>query len=234
MVASTLTAELGLPDANRPARCAAAEVLGEAMTRSAMAHLADADRDRLGQLLFGDPSGALGLVTLQNIQASQSGTTNIQDAQKPCQTSLDATREAIRKNWTDLRNRNFAGTDLRGIQLYQPDLAGANFYGTKIQNANMRCTNLSHASLGDADGRESADFLYSNMPDDNDSSIKTLADRGYLFQRDDAAWRQWRDKGMRVDEKGKPVISDQEGSPLQCLNSDVAHWEAIIKEVVKK
>jgi hypothetical protein len=251
MVASTLTAELGLPDENRSARCAAAEVLGQAMKRAAMAHLPETDRDRLGKLLFGDPSGALGLVTIQNILASQSGTTNIQDAKKPCQTALDATREAIRKNWTDLRNRNFAGTDLRGIQLYQADLSGANFYGTKIQNANMRCTNVHDVSLGDADGKESADFLYSNMPGDNDPAIKALmpgdndpaikalaikalADKGFIFQLDDATWRQWRDKGMRVDAQGKPVMSHQEGTPLQCLYSDVPHWQAIVKEVVKR
>lgn len=232
MVASTLTAELGLPDENRSARCAAAEVLGHAMKRAAMAHLPDTDRDRLGNLLFGGPSGALGRVTIQNILASQSGTTNIQDARKPCQTALDATREAIRKNWLDLRNRNFAATDLRGIQLYQADLSGANFYGTKIQNANLRCSNLHDVSTGDAEGE--ADFLYSNMPGDNDPEIKALAEKGYLFQLDDDTWRRWRDKGMRVDAQGKPVMSDQEGSPLQCLNSDIARWQAVVKEVAKK
>jgi hypothetical protein len=234
MVASTLTAELGLPDENRSARCAAAEVLGQAMERAVMAHLPDTDRDRLGNLLFGDPSGALGLVTIQNILASHSGTANIQDAEKPCQTALDATREAIRKNWVDLRNRNFAATDLRGIQLYKADLSGANLYGTKIQNANLRCSNLHNVSTGDAEGKESADLLYSNMPGDNDPAIKTLAEKGYLFQLDDATWRQWRDKGMRVDAQGKPVMSDQEGSPLQCLNSNIAHWQAIVREVAKK
>ena len=233
MVASTLTAELGLPDENRSARCAAAEVLGEAMERAAMAHLPDADRDHLGKLLFGDPSGALGLVTIQNILASQSGSNNIQDARKPCQTALDATREAIRKNWTDLRNRNFAGTDLRGIQLYQADLSGAGFYGAKIQNANFRCSNQHHAGTGNAEGFESADFLYSNDPDDNDPAIKSLVDKGYIFQLDDATWRQWRDKGMRVDKQGKPVMSDQEGSSLQCLSSDVQHWQAITKDFRK-
>lgn len=230
MVASTLTAELGLPDENRAARCAAAEVLGEAMERAALAHLSDADRDRLGKLLFGDTSGTRGLVTIQNILASESGTPNFQDASKPCQTALDASREAIRKNWTDLRNRNFSGTDLRGIQLYQADLSGANFFGAKVQNANFRCANLHDAGLGNADGFESADFLYSNNPDDNDPELKPLVEKGLIFQLDDEVWRRWRDKGMRVDEQGKPVMSAEEGRPLQCVYGDVSHFQAILKE----
>ena len=72
------------------------------------------------------------------------------------------------------------------------------------------------------------------MPDDKDPEIRALADKGLIFQLDDATWRQWRDKGMHVDAQGKPIMSDQEGSPLQCLYSDVAHWQAIVKEAARK
>lgn len=63
--ASVLTAELGLPDKDRFARCAAAEALGSAMSTVDPGH-----RASLARLLFGDAEGNLGLVTHQNIRTT--------------------------------------------------------------------------------------------------------------------------------------------------------------------
>lgn len=223
LAASTLTAELGLPDKFGPARCAAAEVIGNAMNQ-----VSPDNRLRLASLLFGDASGAWGLVTRENVVLKESGQSNIQSPLEPCKTALDSTREAIRKNWTYLRKRDFAFTDLQGIQLYQADLAGSIFYKANISNSNLRCANLNNVNLENAIGKDSADFLYSNVKTSTDPMMEILFQKGVVFKLDDSDWIRWRSNGMRVDGHNKPILSGSDGVPLDCVSGDVNAWHRLL------
>jgi hypothetical protein len=89
--ASVLTAE-ALPDKDRFARCAAAEVLGSAMSTVDPDH-----RASLARLLFGDTDGNLGLITHQNYVLQKTVQTKNTSTSASCESALDATKEAIRK-----------------------------------------------------------------------------------------------------------------------------------------
>jgi hypothetical protein len=138
---SVLVAARGSED--RPLRCMAASVIGEAISGFAQMHGgADEGRSkRISQLLYGSRTNwSIGFVTKSNYDL-RIGQSSIL-ASNDCLSELDATREAIRKNWEYLRGVNLNDTDLRNIQLYSADLEGASLMRTEVKDANFECANL--------------------------------------------------------------------------------------------
>lgn len=71
---------------------------------------------------------------------------------------LEATKEAIRRNWENLENANLSDTDLTKAALYEANLKRANLAraklrGTKFVDANLTRVNLINADLTEADLR---------------------------------------------------------------------------------
>ncbi len=164
-MAATLTAALigtkdnaGAKDSDGLYRCAAAEVIGNAIDgpESYSTGLDAARSERIAHLLYGDRSGRLGLVSELNRELRGS---EPQQILKTCEnftdiSALDATREAIRKNWEYLRGVNLDTTDLTGIPLYSADLDSALLRGADLHSATLRCANLNAADLTMADLRQ--------------------------------------------------------------------------------
>jgi hypothetical protein len=156
MVAHTLSAILVTPDKpndNQPVREAAAEVIGRAIIRQGDGLSENADK--LSLLLYGNGiTGEWGTVTNVHRELLERNLTRSQadlDKDQVYQEQLQATREAIRKNWEYLENANFRRADLRGILLYEADLKGANLQESDLRFANLRLSKLSGASVRDAD-----------------------------------------------------------------------------------
>jgi len=169
VVAATLTALLAEPDTTEGTsvvRCAAAEVIGSAYASEEPAKsIRDDPRVlRIARLLYGNADGSLGLVSRENymlrraresqrkaqtgVPASPSGDTEDSlTATLNCLTPLASTREAIRKNWTNLRQTNLQYTDLAFSQFYEADLGGALLTGADLHGATLRCANLLEAKL---------------------------------------------------------------------------------------
>jgi hypothetical protein len=208
VTASVLSAQLTLPDKDRFARCAAAEVIGNAMS-TGKAHQAE-----LARLLYGNRDGEIGLVIRQHQLMKTSGTA--EQATNSCLTALDATREAIRKNWRYLHDVNLNDTDLSKIQLYSADLSGAVFLNSKVNDANFRCSNLSGAVLTGTNW-ETGDFRFANVRDATPEAFRAFAIRSGAVEMSDADWQAWRNNGFRIDQ-GKPVNAPN-GAPVECLHS---------------
>jgi len=210
-LAATLTAALiGTNPEDGLYRCAAAEIIGNAINGSqSFSTGEDAARsERIAHLLYGDNSGKLGLVSELNREFRKSG----QQTPKTCEnytdvTTLDATREAIRKNWEYLRGVNLDTTDLTGIALYEADLNSALLRGAILKGANLRCANLEGADLTNADVTN-ADLHLANVtkvkPPELLDAFRTEK-KPKEFQSGE--WEAWRKHGFRVSKRGQPVLS---------------------------
>jgi hypothetical protein len=222
ILASVLSAELTLGDERRFARCAAAEVVGNAIKTSVFSDGSqdvDTAKKRV-HLLYGSRSGDIGIVIQQHLmlrqnissELDQHGCFKVVDpaASNSCTTSLDATREAIRKNWAYLRDGNFNCTDLSKIQLYEADLAGASLRGAALPNANFRCANLYRADMTGADWTK-ADFRFANVSEAVPQEFVIFAkQQGAFTKMDDGTWLRWRQNGFLV--KGSDYSLDASGS----------------------
>jgi hypothetical protein len=217
-MAATLTAALigtkdnaGAKDSDGLYRCAAAEVIGNAIDgpESYSTGLDAARSERIAHLLYGDRSGRLGLVSELNRELRGS---ELQQGSKTCEnftdiSALDATREAIRKNWEYLRGVNLDTTDLTGIPLYSADLDSALLRGANLPSANLRCANLNAADLTMAD-LKAADFYLANVANlKPDESRSDLAQSKKAKEFKPREWELWRQNDFRVSKQGQPVLS---------------------------
>jgi hypothetical protein len=223
LVANVLAAELTLGDEYRFARCAAAEVIGDAEgTEANKNEPGERVAARMTRMLYGHNSGDIGLVVRQHLllRATQFGPTDSSgystkpdpEASNSCTTALDATREAIRGNWGYLRDVNLNGTDLSRIQLYEADMAGAIFQYAYLRNANFRCANLSNADFTHANWYN-ADFHFANVTGSTpDEFVKYAVNHGGAFVgMTDEQWLKWRKNGFLVDKKTF-VLDSQNGT----------------------
>lgn len=223
VVANVLAAELVLGDEYRFARCAAAEVIGNAEGREA--HKGGHEEKsaiRMTNLLYGDRRFGPGLVIRQHLllrSAQDSSSKPDPRASNRCLTALDATREAIRNNWGYLRDVELSGTDLSWIQLREADLAGANLVNAYLGNANFRCANLSNADLSGAEWR-TADFQFTVVNGAKPPEFVAYAvTNGAFDQMTDEDWLTWRNNSFLVAE-GRAVLRDSKGS--RCGERDLA------------
>jgi hypothetical protein len=231
ILASVLSAELTLGDDRRFARCAAAEVIGNAITAADLAEdpvHAEHDARRRVHLLYGSRSGDIGIVVQQHLmlrqiigdQRDQNGCFRKVDplASTSCTTALDATREAIRKNWEYLRDANLNCTDLSKIQLYEADLSKASLRGAALPHSNFRCSNLFQADMTGADWTM-ADFRFANVTGAIPAEFVRFATAHGAFEHmDDDTWLRWRRAGFLV--KGGGYLL-KEGSGSRCGEGEV-------------
>lgn len=228
IVASTLVAELGLDDKDRFARCAAADVLGEATygPDSYFGGKNDKRSARIARLLFGySPKGEIGLVGRENklLQAVRKRGEEESDTD-PCLTAIGASREAVRSNWSYLRDANLNETDLVGTRLYEADMAGASFVMADIDAVDFKCTNLYGADFGQSGlwtkfvrvttpplGLSLPDFAYANIKDVKPRELATwIKTKFTAVEMEDAVWQSWRKNGFRVDVAGRPVLDPKQ------------------------
>lgn len=229
LIANVLAAELTLSDDYRLARCAAADVIGNAYGADAIeGHPDQPHAARVSGILYGNRSGDVGLVIRQHLllRATQFGPTDRSGystrpdpkASNSCVTALDATREAIRGNWGYLRNINLNGTDLSRIQLYEADLANASFQHAYLRNANFRCANLSGTDFTNANW-EGADFHFADVTGAFPSKFVAYAkNNGAFVDMADDQWLKWREKGFLVSNHAF-VLDSANGS--RCGEADL-------------
>ncbi len=226
LIANVLAAELTPADENRFARCAAAEVIGNAEGPEAeKLGKQEAFAKTLSEILYGKSSGEIGLVVRQHLllRSAQPGSRDPSGhlinpdpgASNRCLTALDATREAIRINWGYLRGVNLNETDLSRIQLYEADLAGTSLRGAYLGHANFRCANLSNADLSHANW-EDADLHFAVVTNAKPKEfVEYAVSRGAYADLTDDQWLQWRKNKFLVKQK-KPILEafqgGQEGS----------------------
>jgi hypothetical protein len=209
LVANVLAAELTLGDDYRLARCAAAEVIADAYGADGVKGGSQEQRAaRMAGILYGNRSGDIGLVVRQHLllRATEFGPTDRfgystspdPKASNSCVTALDATREAIRKNWGYLREVNLNGTDLSRTQLYEADMANASFQHAYLRDANFRCADLSGADFTDANW-DGADFHFANVTGAVPPTFVEYAkNNGAFVKMTDDQWLKWRKKGFLV------------------------------------
>jgi hypothetical protein len=197
LVASTLSALLGLDqDDLRFARCAAAEMIGNASNIKPQYRYGPAEVDGITHTLYGEWNDkySLGLVTeenklLWNMQKRTAASD--QQATNACTTPLDATREAV-KNRKYLRSVNLADTHLERIQLYSADLKGTGFNRANLKNANFRCANLQNADFTDSNWPDILDVKYANVKSAKPDAFRTWATgKGAKDGMDETAWIAW-------------------------------------------
>jgi pentapeptide repeat protein len=211
-LSATLTAALiGTKSDDGLYRCAAAEVIGNAIDGvEGYSTGTDATRsERIAHLLYGDSSGKLGLVSELNRELR--GSQSLQDY-KTCEnytdvTALDATREAIRKNWEYLRTINLDTTDLSGIRLYEADLDSTLLRAANLHSANLRCANLQAADLTQAN-LANADFYLANVANLKPDDVRSdLVNNKKAKEFKSGEWESWRRNDFRVSKQGQPVLS---------------------------
>jgi hypothetical protein len=222
LVSATVSSLLGGRSA-AGVECQAAEVIGNAITKRGFSDGNESARSqRIATMLYGNRDGRIGFVTNQNLLLkaqnleSKLSATDFRDFTKhrcyldPDANALDATREAIRKNWEYLRNVNLNNTDLSGIYLYEADLDGATAVNAKLTSADFRCANLSGVDLTGSK-LESADFYLANVHDlKPDGLRKYLISKGALDWTDVHTWEKFRANDFYVDNLGHPIT---DGTP---------------------
>jgi len=210
-VSATLTGALvGVGTHDGLYRCAAAEVIGNAIvgTESYSTGTQKQRSSRIAHILYGDRSGSLGLISELNRELRMGGQA---EQPKTCETTteitaLDATREAIRKNWEYLREVNLNKTDLRGIPLYEADLDSALIMHADLRWANFRCANLHAANLSGSQ-LEGADLRWANISDLTPPGSQDFAkEHPEAVLLSSSAWESWRANNFRVDAHARPVI----------------------------
>jgi len=250
IVASTLVAELGLEDKDRFARCAAADVLGEAMygPDSYYGGTKQQRSQRIAKLLFGNShTGEIGLVSRENELLQAAGQMPKEESDSdPCLTAIGASREAIRSNWGYLRDANLNETSLYRTRLYEADLAGSSFILADVDSVDFKCANLYDADFGIPasskwmNSRVSTksvqgsilglpDFSYANVknltPTELADWIKDRKNGFKAVELEDSDWQLWRKNGFRVDSAGVPVLDprlNSKGDSYPCERIAVA------------
>jgi uncharacterized protein YjbI with pentapeptide repeats len=217
-VSATLSSLLG-GRAATDVECEAAAVIGNAITEKGFSNGHEAERsERIATMLYGNKDGRVGSVVSQNLLAKarnlepQLSKEDFRDDTKrrcyldPNANALDATKEAIRKNWEYLRDVNLNDTDLSGIYLYEADLVGATIVHAKLTSANFRCANVSGVDFTGSD-LSGADFYLANVHDLKPIELqKYLLDSKLAFDWDNAKWERFRAKGFALYSSGQPII----------------------------
>lgn len=241
-MAATLTAAMS-SDAEKDGlyRCAAAEVIGNAIDeKDGYSTGASAARsERIAHILYGDRSGELGIVSELNRTLAHSSPQS-SASPKTCEltndaSALDATREAIRKNWKYLRAVNLNDTDLQGSPLYKSDLDSSLMKRADLRAANLRCANLRGVDLSDAK-LEGANLDFANMKDVTPPTIEKPQRAQEMSSSD---WERWRENKFRVNKDMRPILDPSENSdlgdsypwtidkpphPREMSSSDWEHW----------
>jgi hypothetical protein len=219
VLAETLSALLSVGDDKGTAiGLAAADVIGLAIT----APMDEQLKARRAALLYGSTqTWEVGTVVRQQkfLLGSDS---------RPCELPRDngdirveATREAVRKNWEYLRHAHFRGIDLTGSRLYQADLTGAYLQDAKLDKADLRGATI-----------EGADFTGScvrgtNVKDVSGTPAAPENFRSWALQHGAVemtepqfdAWRQagfsqpadwasWRGAGFPITKDGAPAVTN--------------------------
>jgi hypothetical protein len=220
---ATLASLLVSPNSGRGisfVRCAAAQVIGSAITRTLppAAEMTDDDRKeddrqrRLKQMLYGDRNGEQGVVAklnhllshesqgnlLQNAKVGSSQRTP--DDNINCTSAVGATVEAIRKNWENLRSTNLQATDLSYAELYEADLHDAALMNTRFARANLRCANLSGANLAGFDAADQPMVELANVTSltgAGSAAFRQYAVAHGAIEIADGDWIKWRQKDFR-------------------------------------
>jgi pentapeptide repeat protein len=209
LMAATLASVLGSsPDVQ--VRCIAAEVIGNAITEpdSFVGHSGSERAAHLAHFLYGHKSGTIGVVVFQNLQ------TKTKFASLPVQrcygdadaNPLDATKEAVRKNWEYLRDVNLTNTNLEGTWLYGADLQGALLQNARLAGVNLRCANIAEADFSGSD-LTGADFFLARADKISPETLQKSLPPAMLFHGTERDWLQWRENKFRVrKDSNTPVL----------------------------
>jgi hypothetical protein len=211
-------------------RCIAAEVIGNAITEpsSFVGHSGAKRAAFLAHFLYGHKSGTIGVVVFQNLQTATEKNTS--QPVKRCYgdeeaSPLDATKEAIRKNWEYLRDVNLANTNLEDTWLYGADLSGALLQNAHLRNINLRCANVTNADFTGSDLKD-ADLFLARIDGVNPATLANSLPPSKLFHGTEGEWMQWRDNKFRV-RKGSntPVFKmedNQADDAFPCYDLDTS------------
>jgi hypothetical protein len=213
VIAATLAGILG-SSADPQIRCVAAEVIGNAITEpdGFVGHSGSERAAHLAHILYGHRRGTIGVVVFQNLQAKA------KFASSPTEhcygdtdaTPLDATKEAIRKNWEYLREVNLANTDLEDTWLYSADLDGALLANARLARIDLRCANLAHTDFSGSD-LTGADFFLAHLDHTAPEALTNALPVSKLFNGTEEEWNKWRDNNFRVNKKSNlPVLKQSD------------------------
>jgi hypothetical protein len=240
-VASTLAAELTLSDDKSLASCAAAEVIGNGL-QGPESYVGGSDQERsarIARFLYGYRDGTLGIVSRINVylQRTQNRTRpHSVDEVVLCTNALDASKEAIRKNWEYLRDTNLNDTDLTGAGLYEADLAHSVMNRADLREADLRCANLAGVQATDINLDSGTRLNFANLGVSEDHSqitLPTVPDRyPHLLHLSDEQWRQWRQLKFPVDDHYNPVFDNAHRctkAPCDAGVSDPTDWSTKAK-----
>ncbi len=221
-IASTLAAELTLTDDKILASCAAAEVIGNGFQgpQSFIGGCDEARSARIAHFLYGRRDGELGIVSRINIYLHNrpENAAPVQprsvDEVTQCTTALDASKEAIRKNWEYLREVNLNDTDLSGAALYEADLAHSLLNRADLRKADLRCANLAGAQADRITLDAQTRLNFANLGNSQDQSQIILPlspdSHPHLLNLSDEQWQEWRKLGFPIDDHYKPVFDNAE------------------------
>jgi uncharacterized protein YjbI with pentapeptide repeats len=159
-------------DENAFVRLASAEMIGNAYNTEDLKAESRQRIEELKLLLYGNGNnGEYGVVTSVNwLLQVECNKANLEPKAKfTCEAGLQATKEAIRKNWEDLSGVHLAETDLTSARLYEANLnkanlSKANLMNASLENADLRRSNLLGTNLKNAKlvGANLAGAIYSN------------------------------------------------------------------------
>jgi hypothetical protein len=211
LLASSLAAIL-VTDDDHFVRIAAADVIGLGISEETPI---DLKRSRV-KLLYGSTDGySMGTVTAHNIEFQRMIANPGRKPESDDSDRLQATREAIRRNWEYLEYSHLADLDLQWAQLYRADLrhaflgrsnlTGADLFGAKLDDATFTLATMKFANIKDVEGAPEGfvgwalDFRAVEMSqEDHRNWVKA----GCPQPKD---WESWRKHGWPVDQRGIPV-----------------------------
>lgn len=233
IVGSTLNALLLSEDraGANDVRCAAAEAIGSAYQRivGKFEKPDDPRYIKVREFLFGTNDAEVGgLVSRSNVlhrlRDSKLSDRNIPaatDLRSPtetaevgfqktitCSTEIDATKEAIRKSWNDLRSTNLQSTDLSYSYLYEADLHRSNLVQADLRGADLHCANLSDVIVSQTDLTD-ADLYFTNLHGVNSADLMGVSEPVLQTAIDisDEQWIEWKRDGFRLS-KLKELMGD--------------------------
>jgi hypothetical protein len=125
---------------------------------------------------------------------------------------LDATKEAVRKNWEYLREVNLTNTNLEGTWLYSADLQGACalLQNARLAGINLRCANLAETDFSGSD-LTAADFFLARADKIAPDALQKSLPASMVFHGTEQEWTQWRDNDFRVRKNSNaPVLVKNE------------------------
>jgi Pentapeptide repeats (8 copies) len=116
------------------------------------------------------------------------------DANLECETTLAATREAIRKNWENLRAVNLKYTDLSYALFYEADLKDSLLTGAYLRGTMLRCANLSGVDLTEFAVRDSPDVSLANIQGvrSDPNGFLDYANAHGAIELSDDDWQKWK------------------------------------------